>query len=90
MSKLKPSLNVHVVEIENKISKYKMERCKKNYTEAVNYGKKIPITRTSFHYLGANLYRLSLACEWENMMQLYSIYTKQSVLPWLVVHIEIE
>ena len=40
-----------------------MEQCKKYYTEAVNHGKKIPVTKTSFHYLAANLYRLSLACE---------------------------
>ena len=40
-----------------------MEQCKKNYTEAVNYGKKIPVTKTSFHYLAANFYRLSLVCE---------------------------
>ena len=40
-----------------------MEQSKKKYTEAVNYGKKIPVTKTSFHYLVANLYRLSLVCE---------------------------
>ena len=40
-----------------------MEQCKKTYTEAVNYSKTIPVTKTSFHYLAANLYRLSLACE---------------------------
>ena len=40
-----------------------MEQCKKYYTEAVNHGEKIPVTKTSFHYLAANLYRLSLACE---------------------------
>ena len=33
------------------------------YSKAVNYGNKIPVTKTSFYYLAANLYRLSLVCE---------------------------
>ena len=40
-----------------------MEQWKKDYTEAVNYFKKIPLTKTSSPYHAANLYRLSLACE---------------------------
>ena len=40
-----------------------MEHSKEYYTKAVNNGKKIPVTKTSFYYLAANLYRLSLVCE---------------------------
>ena len=41
-----------------------MERHDKEYySKAVNYGNKIPVTKTSFYYLAANLYRLSLVCE---------------------------
>ena len=40
-----------------------MEQCKKDYTEAVNYFKEIPLIKTSSPYLAANLYKLSLACE---------------------------
>ena len=40
-----------------------MEHSKEYYTKAVNNGKKIPVTKTSFFYLAANLYRLSLVCE---------------------------
>ena len=41
-----------------------MERHDKEYyTKAVNYGNEIPVTKTSFYYLAANLYRLSLVCE---------------------------
>ena len=36
---------------------------KKYYSKAVNYGNEIPVTKTSFYYLAANLYRLSLVCE---------------------------
>ena len=41
-----------------------MERHDKEYySKAVNYGNEIPVTKTSFYYLAANLYRLSLVCE---------------------------
>ena len=40
-----------------------MEQCKKYYIQAVNHGKNISVPKTSFNYLAANLYRLSLACE---------------------------
>ena len=40
-----------------------MEHSKEYYTKAVNYGNEIPVTKTSFYYLAANLYRLSLVCE---------------------------
>ena len=40
-----------------------MEHYKEYYTKAVNYGNEIPVTKTSFYYLAANLYRLSLVCE---------------------------
>ena len=41
-----------------------MERHDKEYySKAVNYGNEIPATKTSFYYLAANLYRLSLVCE---------------------------
>ena len=44
--------------------RYRMGRQDKEYyTKAVNYGNKIPVTKTSFYYLAANLYRLSLVCE---------------------------
>ena len=36
---------------------------KKYYSKAVNYGNEIAVTKTSFYYLAANLYRLSLVCE---------------------------
>ena len=36
---------------------------KEYYSKAVNYGNEIPVTKTSFYYLAANLYRLSLVCE---------------------------
>ena len=36
---------------------------KEYYSKAVNYGNEIPVTKTSFYYLSANLYRLSLVCE---------------------------
>ena len=49
---------------QNNRGRYRMERHDKEcYTKAVNYGKKIPVTKTSFYYLAANLYRLSLVCE---------------------------
>ena len=40
-----------------------MEHSKECYTKAVNYGNEIPVTKNSFFYLAANLYRLSLVCE---------------------------
>ena len=40
-----------------------MEHSKEYYSKAVNYGSEIPVTKTSFFYLAANLYRLSLVCE---------------------------
>ena len=41
-----------------------MERHEKEYySKAVNYGIEIPVTKTSFYYLAANLYRRSLVCE---------------------------
>ena len=40
-----------------------MEHSKEYYTKAVKNGNKIPVTKTSFFYLAANLYRLSLVCE---------------------------
>ena len=40
-----------------------MEHSKEYYTKAVNYGNEIPVTKSSFYYLAANLYRLSLVCE---------------------------
>ena len=44
--------------------RYRMGRHDKEYyTKAVNYGNEIPVTKTSFFYLAANLYRLSLVCE---------------------------
>ena len=44
--------------------RYRMERHDKEYySKAVNYGNEIPATKTSFYYLAANLYRLSLVCE---------------------------
>ena len=44
--------------------RYKIEgHDKEYYSKAVNYGNKIPVTKTSFYYLAANLYRLSLVCE---------------------------
>ena len=44
--------------------RYRMGRHDKEYyTKAVNYGNEIPVTKTSFYYLAANLYRLSLVCE---------------------------
>ena len=36
---------------------------KKYYSKAVNYGNEIPVTKTSFYYLAANLYRISSVCE---------------------------
>ena len=44
--------------------RYRMGRHDKEYySKAVNYGNEIPVTKTSFYYLAANLYRLSLVCE---------------------------
>ena len=43
--------------------RYRMEHSKEYYSKAVNYGNEIPVTKTSFYYLAANLYRLSLVCE---------------------------
>ena len=40
-----------------------MEHYKEYYTKAVNFGNEIPVNKTSFYYLAANLYRLSLVCE---------------------------
>ena len=41
-----------------------MERHDKEYySKAVNFANEIPVTKTSFYYLAANLYRLSLVCE---------------------------
>lgn len=41
-----------------------MERHDKEYySKAVNYGNEIPVTKISFYYLAANLYRLSLVWE---------------------------
>ena len=49
--------------LEYRTQKYRMEQWKKDYTEAVNYFKEIPLTKTSSPYHAANLYRLSLAGE---------------------------
>ena len=40
-----------------------MEHSKEYYSKAVNFGNEISVTKTSFYYLAANLYRLSLVCE---------------------------
>ena len=40
-----------------------MEHSKEYYSKAVKNGNEIPVTKTSFYYLAAKLYRLSLVCE---------------------------